>query len=207
MFWSPSHAAGHHVISGAGWARRLYAALAGVDNPSDAFLQPPPRHNLNKRHRPSNLPAPRGNAPDFQYPNSHLPLLLRTVGRAPSPPNSSSPLQGEAETPTSVKRARSPSYGSSPPEAVIGGAAADAAAAARPNGIDKPTHPSLVRDCLPYLRSEGEGRLSTPARAQQQRKNQRFGTAECKTWKMRLKEDMATGREPSKTFVFAGSSK
>lgn len=180
---------------------RLYAALAGVDNPSDAFQQPAPRPNLNKRHRPSNLPA-RSSTPECHQPNDHLHRSLGTVGRAPSPPHSPSPLQGEAETPA-VKRARSPSYGSSPPEAAIEGAAA------RPNDVNNNnlTCSPLPRDCLPHPRSEGEGSLDVPAETQQQQHNQRPGTAERKSWKMQLKEDMATGREPSKTFVFAGQGK
>lgn len=199
------HACHRSSYSGAGRSCRLYAALAGVDNPTDAFLQPSPRHNLSKGHRPYGIPA-RSSAPEGPCPNSDLPLRLRAVGRAPSTPKPPSPLQGDAETQTpTVKRARSPSYGSFPPKAVTEGAAAS------PNDIDIDNHITyspLVRDCKPHLQSGREASLSTPAEAQQQqRKHQRSGTTECKTWKMQLKEDMATGREPLKTFVFAGQSK
>eukprot|EP00752_Nemacystus_decipiens_P004163 g3807.t2 len=152
----------------------LYAALAGVDNPSDAFLQRPPRHNLSKRYRPSKLPPPRSSAPDY-----HVPLRLRTIDRAPCPPNPPSPLHGETENRDTDDH----------------------------NGIDSPTCSPLVGDCLSHLRSEGVRRVSTPPEAQQQGRNRRFENTECNTWKMRLKQDLAAGREPDDTFVFAGLSR
>lgn len=192
------HAAGYNFRVCTGRPYRLYAALAGVDNPSDALLQLPPRHNLSNRRRPPNLPA-RSKVPEGHHPNNRLHLRLCAVGRAPFPPNPPSPLRGEAETPL-VKRARSSSFGSSLPEEV--------GAAARPNDImNNPTSSPQLPDCLPYLRSEGEGSLSAPAEARHQRKNQPHGTAERNTWKIQLKKDMATNREPLETFVFAGQSK
>eukprot|EP00903_Cladosiphon_okamuranus_P018060 g16621.t1 len=166
----------------------LYAALAGVDNPSEAFLQPA-----------------WSSAPECPYPNNEVPIRLRTVGRASSPRKPASPLQMDAETQIpSVKRIRSLSNGSFPPEAATEGAAAIV------NGVHiehDTAYSPLVRDCWSYLRLETEGNLSAPAEAQQQRRNQRPGTVERQTWRLRLKEDMATGREPLKTFVFAGQSK
>jgi len=170
--------------------RRLYAALAGVDEPFDAFLQSPPRHNLSKQLQPSAVP-PRSSAPDRDHPH-HPQLGHRGVlaSRAPHSPNAPTPSSNE---PPAVKRSRSGSHGCPHAEAATTGAAA------RPNDTNKPAACSLrvgQRD----LRAGGEGRVSEPAETQQRGR-------QLKTWKMRLKEGIATGRKPSETFVFAGQSK
>ncbi len=173
--------------------RRLYAALAGVEEPFDAILQPPPRHDLSNRLQPSAVP-PRSSASDQDHLH-HVQLghCRASAGRAPHSPNapSLSPL-AEAEPPP-VKRSRSRSHGCPPAEAVAAGAAAP------PNDTSKPAACSL-RVGERSLRAGAGGRVSEPAETQR-RGYQR------KSWKMRLKEDMATGRKPSETFVFAGQSK
>lgn len=190
---------------------RLYAALAGVEKPSDAFLQPPRRppspspsppppphrRSLNGRRQPSDLLA-QSSTPDY----GHLGTAVRISS---PPPNSRSPPEGAAETPE-AKRARSPSCHASSPHtavAVIGGTAAAAAA-----------HPSDANDaatsgvCFPPLLSGKGGCVSAPAEAQQRRTGRRWPWREGqKRWKMRLKRDLVTDREPSETFAFAGQKK
>ena len=179
---------------------RLYASFAGVEEPFDAFLQPPPRHNLSKRHQPPAAP-PRSSSSTPGY--CHHPRHRRSrhcgalaSGAPPSPISPSpspSPLD-EAET-RSVKRARSPTHGYSPAGAVT------TEGAARPNQITNPAHSLLPEGYLPHdLCSAGEG----PAPESAEIRHRGRGP---ETWKMRLKEDVAAGRKPLETFVFAGQSK
>jgi len=174
--------------------RRLYAALAGVEEPFDAFLQPPPRHNLSKRLQPSAVPL-QSNAPDHDHPRhlqlGHCGALSSTALLSQSVPSLLSPL--DKTEPPAAKRSRPGSHGCPPAEEVT------ARVAACPNDTSKPAACSLrvgQRD----LRAGGEGRVSEPAETQQRGR-------QLKTWKMRLKEGIATGRKPSETFVFAGQSK
>lgn len=168
---------------------RLYAALAGVEDPALALFQPPRlsrspppiRRSLHGRRQSSNLLA-RSRTPGSYTNIGHLDT---SAGSSSSNPTSSRSPPERADTPA-TKRARSTVEATSLPHAVVTGGTAAATSGRAEVGV-----------CA-----------FDTAETQQQPVGRRWPErADRNTWKMRLKGDLVTGREPSETFAFEGQRK
>ncbi|CAM9845293.1 unnamed protein product, partial [Ectocarpus sp. 8 AP-2014] len=179
---------------------RLYAMLAAVDDPMDAFLQsPPPRNATDRRsRRQAYEPVLRSTTTVRSVRHLHHPDT-RPAGPPPHPPEA---LAEEPESSVARKRARSPpGRGVSAHEDVAGGTGAGPS-------DDVPGATPLPGGCFSAKLPSGDvagGVVSGPGEAQR-RLGGPAGSAwqQRKSWKMRLREDLATCRKPSERFSFAG---
>ncbi|CAB1098212.1 unnamed protein product [Ectocarpus sp. CCAP 1310/34] len=170
----------------------LYATLAAVDDPLDAFLQSPPRCNATDRRgirQPYEPVLPRTTTV-HSVRQLHRPDA-RPVGPPPHPPEA---LAAEPGSYFARKRARSsPGRGVSAYEGVAGGTGAG------PREDVPGATPKLPSGDVAGGVVSGSGdaqrRLGAPAgSAWQQRK----------TWKTQLRGDLVTCRKPSERFSFEG---
>ncbi|CAM9749317.1 unnamed protein product [Scytosiphon promiscuus] len=190
---------------------RLYAALAGVENPSDAFLQPPPRHSFGPRCQQSDLIAPSSPPDGHDVYHTHHPNQ-RNHSANGSPPTrwSSRPLlPGNPGSPGLRKRPRSDPRGE---QAVLKGRAAarscdNVAAVASPMSGGCLPRPPPARGMSVLGRTEQCNQRQPQDQRHQPSGPGRAGGGQRGAWRRRLKRDLATGKEPSDTFAFAGQQK
>ncbi|CAM9284032.1 unnamed protein product [Laminaria digitata] len=203
------------------FGNRLYAALAGVENPEDALLQPPlsppppppaplalaPPQKLNRR-QPSGGALPSISPDRHHHHHLHRHLCGDTSSSSPSLSTPPSP----SEVPVGVKRGR---HCRPPPDkpAAAAATAAGGEGTHRPNddnGADK----QLPRSALPgdFWTGGGEGgaecrgggaqsgSLGPTVEQPKPRRLCRPGVPQA--WKGRLRRGLAAGSEPSEMFLF-----